>query len=477
MKYGLSEEQLKQIQDIISSYDEIEEAILFGSRAMDTYKEASDVDIALKGKNVNASLAARLKYRLEEDTYLPFFFDFIAYSLITNQALKKHIDTKGVSIYRAGWKEFKLGDVLEINPTESLSKGTLAKKVSMDMLQPFTKRPPCFSIEEYNGGMKFRNGDTIVARITPCLENGKTAFIDIFEDNEIGFGSTEYIVLRERQGISDKHFLYYFAISPEFRDIAILSMTGSSGRQRVQTDVVRNHSFLLPPFPEQCAITSVLSSLDDKIDLLHRQNKTLEAMAETLFRKWFVEEAQDDWEEGKLGDMVTIAYGKNLPTNKLLASGYPVFGGNGQIGFYDKYLYDEPQVLVSCRGEASGKVNISLPKSFITNNSLILERNKRKEITFEYLKYHSLNYDFTLHVSGSAQPQITIDGLYDAAFLIPPIDLINEFSEIVRSYEGKRDNNLKQIRTLEKLRDTLLPKLMSGEVRITEVVSLQGEVE
>jgi len=112
MKYGLSEEQLKQIQDIISSYDEIEEAILFGSRAMDTYKEASDVDIALKGKNVNASLAARLKYRLEEDTYLPFFFDFIAYPTITNQALKKHIDTKGVSIYRTGWKECKMGDVI-----------------------------------------------------------------------------------------------------------------------------------------------------------------------------------------------------------------------------------------------------------------------------------------------------------------------------------------------------------------------------
>jgi len=303
MKYGLSEEQLKQIQDIISSYDEIDEAILFGSRAMDTYKEASDVDIALKGKNVNASLAARLKYRLEEDTYLPFFFDFIAYPTITNQALKKHIDTKGVSIYLAGWKECKLGDVLEINPTESLSKDTLAKKVSMDMLQPFTKRPPCFSIEEYNGGMKFRNGDTIVARITPCLENGKTAFIDILDDNEIGFGSTEYIVLRERQGISDKHFLYYFAISPEFRDIAILSMTGSSGRQRVQTDVVRNHSFLLPPLPEQKAIASVLSSLDDKIDLLHRQNKTLEAMAETLFRQWFVEEAQKDWERKTLSSI------------------------------------------------------------------------------------------------------------------------------------------------------------------------------
>ena len=87
--------------------------------------------------------------------------------------------------------------------------------------------------------MKFRNGDTIIARITPCLENGKMAYIDILDDDEVGFGSTEYIVLREREEISDKQFLYYFSISSVFRDIAILSMTGSSGRQRVQTEASR----------------------------------------------------------------------------------------------------------------------------------------------------------------------------------------------------------------------------------------------
>ncbi len=145
--------------------------------------------------------------------------------------------------------------------------------------------------------MKFRNGDTLVARITPCLENGKTAYVDVLEENEVGFGSTEYIVIREREGVSDRQFLYYFLISPEFRDVAILSMSGSSGRQRVQTDVVRDHFFSLPPLPEQRAIASILSSFDDKIDLLHRQNKTLEAMAEALFRQWFVEEVDEGWEK------------------------------------------------------------------------------------------------------------------------------------------------------------------------------------
>ena len=141
------------------------------------------------------------------------------------------------------WREVALDSVAIINPTESLRKGQIAKKISMDVLQPFTKKPPRFSLEEFNGGMKFRNGDTIVARITPCLENGKTAYIDILDDGEVGYGSTEYIVIREREGISNKLFLYYFSISPIFRDVAILSMTGSSGRQRVQNRCCKTACF------------------------------------------------------------------------------------------------------------------------------------------------------------------------------------------------------------------------------------------
>lgn len=99
MKFGLSEKQLHEVVQFISSYPEVEEAILFGSRAIGTFKEASDVDIALKGAYVNASLAAKMKFNIEEDSYLPFFFDFLAYSTITNESLKNHIDVRGIIIY------------------------------------------------------------------------------------------------------------------------------------------------------------------------------------------------------------------------------------------------------------------------------------------------------------------------------------------------------------------------------------------
>ncbi|MGB7085645.1 MAG: nucleotidyltransferase domain-containing protein [Phormidesmis sp.] len=99
MRYGLSAQQLQEIVSFIARYERVESAILFGSRAMGNYKMASDVDIALKGKGVSATLAARLKFDIEEDTYLPFFFDFVAYPTITNEALRKHIDRKGALIY------------------------------------------------------------------------------------------------------------------------------------------------------------------------------------------------------------------------------------------------------------------------------------------------------------------------------------------------------------------------------------------
>jgi len=116
-----------------------------------------------------------------------------------------------------------LEDIAYVNPIESLRSGEKAKKVAMEILQPFTKKIHSYSIEAYKGGVKFRNDDTIVARITPSLENGKTAFVDFLNENEIGFGSTEFIVLREKKNKSHNHFLYYLAMSPEFREVAVNS--------------------------------------------------------------------------------------------------------------------------------------------------------------------------------------------------------------------------------------------------------------
>jgi predicted nucleotidyltransferase len=94
MKYGLSDKQLQEIKEILASYESVDKAVLFGSRAIDTYKEASDVDIAIKGEQADWSLAITIKEHLEEETYLPFFFDVVAYGSVESEELKRHIDTK-----------------------------------------------------------------------------------------------------------------------------------------------------------------------------------------------------------------------------------------------------------------------------------------------------------------------------------------------------------------------------------------------
>ena len=162
----------------------------------------------------------------------------------------------------------KLMETIEFNPKESLPKKSLAKKIGMEKLSPFYKYIDAYEYEKYSGGSKFRNDDTIVARITPCLENGKTAFVDFLDEKEIAFGSTEFIVMRAKEGITIPEYVYYLAISPWFRNKAISLMTGTSGRQRVQIEPLKLEEFNIPSLSEQKKITKILSDLDNKIKII-----------------------------------------------------------------------------------------------------------------------------------------------------------------------------------------------------------------
>jgi len=378
------------------------------------------------------------------------------------------------------WQEKTLEEVADINPTESLPKDTMAKKIAMTDIQSFTKKVATYSIEPYNGGMKFRNGDTLVARITPCLENGKTAYVDILDDGEIGFGSTEYIVIREKPEVSDKQFLYYFSISPEFRDVAILSMTGSSGRQRVQTEVVTTHKFLLPSLPEQRAIASVLSSLDDKIDLLHRQNKTLEAIAETLFRQWFVEEALEGWDEKPLSSIADFLNGlacqkfppqnelEKLPVLKIkeLSSGISEVSDWAASTVKPQYIVEAGDVIFSW--SASLMVKVWDGEKCVLNQHLfkVTSEDFPKWFYLMWCKHHLAEFISISSSHATTMGHIKRGDLDTAIVLVPQPDQLTTMTEIMAPLLDKQIENSKQVRSLEKLRDTLLPKLMSGDVRV-----------
>lgn len=188
------------------------------------------------------------------------------------------------------WKEYRLGDFMEFNPKESIKKGTVARKITMDLLVPHSRDIYDYVYEPYSGGAKFRNGDTIMARITPCLENGKHAFISLLDDGEVAYGSTEYFVMRGKEGISDNRFVYYLTHTPEFKATAIKSMVGSSGRQRAQVEVLENMVMTLPEsLEEQRAIASQLSEIDDKIANNKHICEALDEQAQAIYKDWFVD--------------------------------------------------------------------------------------------------------------------------------------------------------------------------------------------
>ena len=212
---------------------------------------------------------------------------------------------------------------------------------------------------------------------------------------------------------------------------------------------------------EQKAIAAVLSSLDEKIDLLHRQNKTLEAMAETLFRQWFVEEAQD-WKDGILGNVLELIYGKALKEDLRTGNGYPVVGSSGIVGHHAEYLVEGPGIVIGRKGTL-GKVTYLFENFFpIDTTYYIKSKINSAEMLYECFLLKTLSFEN----SDSAVPGLNRDIALSEEIKIPPQNLIEEFNDICASFFSKMKVNINQIRTLETLRDTLLPKLMSGEVRV-----------
>lgn len=201
-------------------------------------------------------------------------------------------------------------------------------------------------------------------------------------------------------------------------------------------------------------------------------NHHLEQIAHSIFKSWFVDfnsfggDVPASWNEELLFDLATVTYGKNLPTKKLLSSGYRVFGGNGQIGYYSEYLYKKERILISCRGAASGTVRLSRPYSFVTNNSLIV--NEKEPELFAYLKEWSLNRQFFDAVTGSAQPQVTVDSLKLISLPKPDKETLEKFTNLLMPIYNEIEANTTECEKLVILRDTLLPKLMTGEISVTD---------
>ena len=371
------------------------------------------------------------------------------------------------------WHSYKLSDVVRFNPSERLLKGEIAKKVPMDLLQPYTRGISGFEMASYTGGSKFRNGDTLMARITPCLENGKTAYVSMLDEDEVGFGSTEYIVFRNIEGITDNKFVYYFVTSPWFRDIAVKSMVGSSGRQRVQQAMLENLVVNLPPLAEQKQIAGILGALDDKIELNRRINDNLEEQAKALFKSWFVDSDRNEWVHYELGDITLITAGGDRPskyTNKKTIECYvPIYSNGidneGLYGYTDVAKIHEESITISARGTI-GYVCLRL-EPYVPIVRLISIIPNKKELSAKYLYLWALTQNIT--GTGTTQQQLTVPIFRKTPISIPSDTKLKQFNSIADPLFSQIESNKKENIKLSTLRDTLLPKLMSGELSVEEV--------
>lgn len=343
-----------------------------------------------------------------------------------------------------------------------------------------------FTEVEQRNFLKFqlKKNDIIVARTGASIGVNK-----IIQEDLKSVLNNGLIRIRVDESLCDPKYLFYNFRTSNYNAFIESISGGTSTQPNMQINALLSYGISLPPLPEQKTIAAVLSSLDEKIDLLHRNNATLEAMAETLFRQWFVIEAGEDWEGKQLKELVDIGIGRTPPRIE-----QQWFTDNPSdikwisikdLGNDGAYIFQTSEYLTQ---EAVEKFNIPLiPKetvvlSFkmtvgrvaITTEDMLSNEaiahfkfNSKTPFTVEYLYLFLKSYQYDL--LGSTSSIVTsINSAMIKEMMIPvPDDLtMQRFKMITKAQFHKICGNQLQIRTLEKLRDTLLPKLMSGEIRV-----------
>lgn len=378
------------------------------------------------------------------------------------------------------WKEVLLSEFLEFNPKRTIKKNEVARKITMDLLIPHSKQIYSFKYEPYTGGAKFSNGDTIMARITPCLENGKHAYVSCLNEGEIAYGSTEYIVLCGKNGVSDNEFVYYLSHTPQFVNTAIKSMVGSSGRQRAQVPVLEN---LIMPVPvnlsDQRKIAGILSALDAKIENNNKINANLESQAQALFKSWFVDftpfkdqpfvdselgPIPQGWKVGTLGEFFPIVTGKKDANISSKSGKYPFFSCSQNISWTNDYSFDGFAIIVAGNGDFNVKWYNGKFEAY-QRTYVLIPYNPTLTSWLYYAVKYNLNM-ITIGARGSVIKFITKGDIQNFKVAYPQNIDKHEIVKMLGKINKDIEHNKNEVSCLAKLRDTLLPKLMSGEIKL-----------
>ena len=508
----------------------------YGSRVNGRSHEGSDLDLVLRGPGLDKIPLERLMDFEDavRESMIPIPVEARDWARLPER-FHREIEREHVVVVEAAgrasgkivparfenWPTMPFTKAFLVNPPVSIKRGCPTPFVDMAAIQPGLRSVQSTRVREFRGsGSRFQNGDTLLARITPCLENGKIARYTADADSEIGHGSTEFIVVRGRPGVTDTKYAFYITRSDQVRSYAIGQMTGTSGRQRVPPKSLTNLDVAVPPLPEQRAIAHILGTLDDKIELNRRMNATLEAMARALFKSWFVDfdpvrakvegrdtglpkgiadlfpdrmvdsemgEIPEGWEVRALKDCMNLTMGQSPPgsTYNDHGDGLPFFQGRSEFGFRypEKRRFcsaptrvaNPEDTLVSVRAPV-GDINLAWERCCIGRGVAAL-RHKSGSSSFTYhsawaLQRELKEYEHTGTVFGAINK-----GQFQALKVTEPDPRVVEaFDTISVSLDARIRSNFAESLTLAALRDTLLPKLISGEIRVPGVERALGSV-
>ncbi len=395
------------------------------------------------------------------------------------------------------WRECKLGDLIThkkgfaFKSNDFKPEGHRVVKVK-DFTSNSIDISKCEFLDESISNQfydyRLKENDIIIATVgswpsNPASIVGKVVKVPKMAENSL---LNQNAVRLRGSDLINQVYLYYKLKTTEFADYLISGAQGSANQASITLNDVFNYSFELPPLEEQKAIAEVLCSLDDKIDLLHRQNHTLESLAGTLFKQWFIEEAKEEWEEKPLKDICEIINGFAFKSGDYRENGRTIirtmnfkngFINNSDVVYidiqeeikYTKYQLQKNDFLLVMVGASLGNFAI------VTNDILpaLQNQNMWNFRTLGNVSQHYLNFAMRQIVeenissaSGSAREFFQKGQFYQFMITVPDNETMQLFNDNIEDFYSKIENDRLQIQTLENLRDTLLPKLLSGGVRV-----------
>ncbi len=371
----------------------------------------------------------------------------------------------------------KFLDHVIINPKITLNVGDVYPFIEMGNVSTNYREPVDFELKPFDSGVKFQDGDTVIARITPCLQNGKRFFC---KNIGVGFGSTEFLVFRPKNNNElDNRFLYYFMQRDLIVKKMIASMTGATGRQRVNNAVFQSLDVVLPNIDTQRHIADILSAYDDLIENSRKQIKLLEEAAQRLYRELFVnmrfpghedtaivDGVPEGWKEIALKEIAEFRRGKTITKAQTVIGSVPVVAGGLEPAYYHNVANTTaPVITVSGSGANAGFTRIYHVNVFASDCSFVDQQSTDYPyFVFCFMKENKARIDILQ--KGSAQPHVYAKDINALRLLIPSKNLLHTYEETIKKY-------FEVVKVLEckcklatEARDRLLPKLMSGEIKV-----------